>query len=174
MANFEDQVMKVNAKYDSALMKLAGIHKENEFVIEPHHIEIIHYQMISTYGGLHGIRDNDLLLSTCETIYQDVFGKELYPTVYDKAAKLLESFAHYQIFLDGNKRTGFETMVVYLAMNNIKFDMNNENAYDFVMNVVMNNYSNIQEISDIIRENSYITSHVMEDFEEKDCEKEER
>lgn len=169
---FEDQVTKATVKYDSALIRLAGIDTDKkEFVITPQHIEVIHYQMVSVYGGQHGIKDNNLFLSICETPYQEVLGEKLYPTVYDKAAKFLESFAHYQVFFDGNKRTGLETMVVYLAMNNIKFDMNNEEAYDFVMDVALGKYQT-KEIVEVIKNNSYITSHIQEEFEpeEKDYE----
>lgn len=32
-----------------------------------------------------------------------MFGKKLYPTVFDKSAKLLYDFTDYQIFIEDNK-----------------------------------------------------------------------
>lgn len=117
-------------------------------------IKRIHEVNCERFGGDASVRDNDLLSCLCEQPYQEVFGEKLYPTVYDKAAKLLESFAHHQVFVDGNKRTGFMSMVVYLGANNIQFKMSQLDAFRFVMDVVAGKYSTNREIADVIQENS--------------------
>lgn len=177
---FEKQINRTTVEYHSALERLAGMkaeasmeakasmkNKKEEFFITPVQVEIIHDEMIRLYGGLNGIRDNNLFLSVCEAPYQEVFGQKLYPEIIDKAAKLLEGFIHYQAFLDGNKRTGFETMVVYLGMNDIKFDMTNDEAYEFVMDIVNGKYQKTSEISGVITAHSYKTDNVEEKFRQE-------
>lgn len=165
---FEGQIGHTTVKYHSTLERLAGIeNKKEEFFITPVQVEIIHDEMIRLYGGLNGIRDNNLFLSICESPYQEVFGQKLYPKITDKAAKLLEGFTHYQAFLDGNKRTGFETMVVYLGMNDIKFDMTNDEAYEFVMDIANGKYQETSDIAEVIENHSYVASHVEEKFRQE-------
>ena len=52
------------------------------------------------YGGLNGIRDEELLHSAITTPYVGY-----YPHVHDKAAALLRGLACNHGFVDGNKRT---------------------------------------------------------------------
>jgi death-on-curing protein len=61
-----------------------------------------HRLVIQEYGGLDGIRDRGLLESAVlrpqTGYYQDIF---------EEAAALMESLAHNQGFVDGNKRVAF-------------------------------------------------------------------
>lgn len=114
----------------------------------------IHELNCEKFGGDPTIRDYDLLCCLCEQPYQEVFGEKLYPSICDKAAKLLESFAHHQVFVDGNKRTGFMAMNVFLELNNIRFTMTQQEAFHFVMDVVAGKYSTNQEIAEVIASNS--------------------
>ena len=49
----------------------------------------MHDAFIEKFGGLQGIRDMNLLLSAIETPKAAMFGNDLYPTVYNKAAAYL-------------------------------------------------------------------------------------
>jgi len=46
-----------------------------------------------------------------------VFGKDAYPSVWDKAAALLHSLATTQSLADGNKRTGWAACWLLLGLN---------------------------------------------------------
>jgi len=46
----------------------------------------LHFQVIEDFGGSHGVRDEGRLSSVVEAPKQVVFGKEQYPTIFDKAA----------------------------------------------------------------------------------------
>lgn len=164
-ARFEEQVNKITAQYDNALRRLSGIDEQEEFVLTAVQVEIIHDEMVRIYGGMGGIRDNNLFLSVCDAPYQEVFGQVLYPTVYDKAAKILESFARYQIFYDGNKRTALESAVVYLAMNNVKLELSNEEAYELTMDIALGKYQDTFSISSYLKEHSYVTRDVAAEYE---------
>lgn len=84
----------------------------------------MHDTFLQTFGGLPGIRDINLLISAIETPKGQIFGKDLYPSVYDKAAAYLYHIVSNHPFNDGNKRTGFGAALLFLKANSvpIKFD----------------------------------------------------
>ena len=49
----------------------------------------IQASMIRSFGGLRGIRDENLLHSVIELPKSTMFGEDLYPTIFDKAAAYL-------------------------------------------------------------------------------------
>lgn len=51
-------------------------------------ILMLYSQLIQQTGGSDGVRDDDLLESALETPFQSFGGKELYPTIQAKAARL--------------------------------------------------------------------------------------
>lgn len=80
-------------------------------------ILLIHSLIIDETGGLHGIRDHNALLSLCNLPRQSVFGRELYPTIFIKAAVYARNIIMSHPFLDGNKRSGMTTASVFLENN---------------------------------------------------------
>lgn len=52
------------------------------------HVIMMHEQLIKETGGSSGVRDEGMLDSAIETIYQTFGGEELYPSVQVKAARL--------------------------------------------------------------------------------------
>lgn len=85
----------------------------------------IHDELVSEYGGLHGIRDMGLLISAIEMPKATMFGEYLHESIYDKASAYLYHIVCNHAFLDGNKRTGAATTLIFLSQNgcDIKFDM---------------------------------------------------
>ncbi|MEU0049065.1 Fic family protein [Streptomyces sp. NPDC006309] len=63
--------------------------------------------------------DMGLLVSAIERPRTDVFGAELYPTLHEKAAALLHSAARNRALIDGNKRTAWLAMRVFLRLNGL-------------------------------------------------------
>lgn len=68
-------------------------------------------------GGAHRIRDLGQLQSAVVQPSMTFGGKDLYPTVIDKAAALGFSLIMNHAFLDGNKRVGHSAMEVFLVLN---------------------------------------------------------
>nr|WP_202550211.1 Fic family protein [Streptomyces sp. SID8352] len=68
-------------------------------------------------GTEHSVRDMGLLVSAIERPRTNVFGAELYPTPHEKAAALLHSVARNHALIDGNKRTAWLAMRVFLRFN---------------------------------------------------------
>ena len=57
--------------------------------LEPEDVLEIHDAYIDMFGGIKGIRDEGLFSQLCEAPYQEFDDVELFPTVFDKAAKYL-------------------------------------------------------------------------------------
>ncbi|MDZ4793604.1 MAG: type II toxin-antitoxin system death-on-curing family toxin [Bacteroidota bacterium] len=70
----------------------------------------VHQFSIDKYGGGKGIREMGSLESAIARPFQTFGGKDLYPTIFEKAAALPESLIINHSFVDGKKRTGFLAM----------------------------------------------------------------
>jgi len=69
---------------------------------------------------LSGLRDIGALESALYHAYASFEGKNLYPTLEEKAARQAYGIIRNHPFLDGNKRTGLFVMLVFLELNDIK------------------------------------------------------
>ncbi len=78
---------------------------------------MLHTQLIESTGGSDGIRDEGLLDSALESPFQSFGGEELYPRIQAKAARLCYGLVKNHAMVDGNKRIGAHTMLVFLAVN---------------------------------------------------------
>ena len=83
-------------------------------------ILMFHTQLIQQTGGSEGVRDYNLLDSALETPFQSFGGDELYPTIQAKAARLGYGLIKNHCMIDGNKRIGTHSMLVFLALNGIE------------------------------------------------------
>lgn len=68
-------------------------------------------------GGLFGNEKDHSFNSALETIYQTFDGKELYPSIEEKAANLLYFIVKNHAFSDGNKRIAAAVFVWFLERN---------------------------------------------------------
>ena len=82
----------------------------------------LHEKLIERTGGSHGLRDKSLLESAVFSAVS-VFGDcEAYPSVEEKAARLMFSITNNHAFVDGNKRIGVFTMLMTLQLNNVRIN----------------------------------------------------
>lgn len=117
-------------------------------------IVALHDVGISMFGGQYGVRDQGLLESISEAPYGEYFGEVLYPTIFDKAAKYLFDFSNYQVFLDGNKRTGLMAAGQLLELNGIRFkDSFDLTSYGLVLDIANHKYNDPSEIVGILKDN---------------------
>ncbi|MBR6085717.1 MAG: type II toxin-antitoxin system death-on-curing family toxin [Spirochaetales bacterium] len=89
-------------------------------------VKLLHQLMAEETGGSVGIRDEGLLDSAIEGIYQTFDGNELYPTKEEKGARLGYSLISNHSFLDGNKRIGMYVMLTFLEVNGIRLECTDE------------------------------------------------
>lgn len=104
-------------------------------------VEEIHSLLIEQFGGSHGIRDNGLVMSALARPYQTFDGKELNPTVIQKAAAIIESILTNHPFVDGNKRTGYVLMRLLLMEYGADISASQEEKYDFVIRIASAKYN---------------------------------
>ena len=82
----------------------------------------LHDKLIERTGGSQGLRDQSLLESAVYSAMSAFGDSETYPTVEEKAARLMFSLTNNDAFVDGNKRIGVFTMLMSLQLNNIKIN----------------------------------------------------
>lgn len=99
-------------------------------------IVAIHDRIIEQVGGVYGMRDIDVL-EYASTRPATVLGnKEMFGTVFEKAACYMDSIAARHPFADGNKRTSVAVASVFLRANGITVDLQDINAIEsFVLHV---------------------------------------
>ena len=86
-------------------------------------VEKIHAILIGKFGGSHGIRDLGSLESALARPFQRFENEELYPSPILKAAALLESILINHPFIDGNKRTAYTIVRLFLLSNDLPSDI---------------------------------------------------
>jgi death-on-curing protein len=104
-------------------------------VLSPHQVIFLHARLIEETGGSHGVRDMGLLLSALERPQATFEGKELHPTIYQKAAALSDSMINNHPFVDGNKRTGIGAAVLFLSLNGYVLTASNQELLDLTMKI---------------------------------------
>ena len=103
--------------------------------LTPEQVLFIHARLIAETGGEHGVRDLGLLQSAVSRPQAIFDGNELYPDTYHKAAALLESLVNNHPFVDGNKRTGITSAVMFLQGNNYSLTASNQELETFVLSI---------------------------------------
>lgn len=112
----------------------------------------IHDGLIDLHGGLHGIRDKGLLISAIEMPRTCMFGEYLHKTLFDKAAAYIFHIVCNHPFLDGNKRTGASSALIFLDMN--KFNHNfTKDPFDEMVRNVARGKLNKEQISKFLEQN---------------------
>ena len=96
---------------------------------------MLHTQLIQQTGGSEGVRDYNLLDSALETPFQSFGGDELYPTIQAKAARLGYGLIKNHCMIDGNKRIGTHSMLVFLALNGIELKYMQKELYETILDV---------------------------------------
>lgn len=98
-------------------------------------VEQIHQSLIDNFGGSYGIRDMQALESALARPFQTFDNNDLYPSVLGKAAALVESILINHPFVDGNKRTGYTLLRLYLMSYGLDITASPDNKYEFIINI---------------------------------------
>ena len=116
-------------------------------------ILILHDIQIQKYGGLEGVRDLTLLESAIQRPQTSFDGKDLYSTIFDKAAALCMSLIQNHSFIDGNKRTGIYAALVFLELNGHILTVSTNELLNLTLNIA-NKKVNIEELSNFFEKKS--------------------
>ncbi len=81
----------------------------------------IHAHQVDTYGGQHGLRDENLLESALAMPAMTFGGEFLHKSIAEMAGAYMFHLTMNHPFLDGNKRIGTATAIVFLEANGYRF-----------------------------------------------------
>ena len=113
----------------------------------------IHDKMIQEFGGLAGLRDLNLLESAVLRPQASFDNQDLYETIFDKAAALLQSLLKNHPFVDGNKRTALTSAGIFLKINGLTLQNNHKEEVEFAVRVDNSNLS-VAQISNWLEKHS--------------------
>ena len=104
-------------------------------ILSKEQIILLHEQLIDTTGGKDGILDEGLLESSVYAPFQSFGGEDIYPTIYQKAARLCYGLVMNHAFVDGNKRIGVHAMLVFLSLNHINLTYSQKELYEIILDI---------------------------------------
>jgi death-on-curing protein len=81
------------------------------------------------------VRDLGLLDSACARPRATAFGVDVYPTLEAKAASLFQSLARNHALVDGNKRLAWLAGVVFLRINGLRLNLDQDAAFRLAVEV---------------------------------------
>lgn len=93
----------------------------------------LHRSLIEGYGGIDGVRDVRLLQSAVSQPEATFGGDYLHAFPFEMAAAYLFHIVQNHPFLDGNKRTGAASAIVFLEMNDIEIDGDEKGLVDITI-----------------------------------------
>ena len=99
----------------------------------------LHASLIKATGGCDGIRDEGMLDLALDNPFQSFGGKELYPSIQAKAARLCFGLVKNHAMLDGNKRLGTHAMLVFLALNGYELSYSQKELSDVILALAAGN-----------------------------------
>jgi death-on-curing protein len=102
-------------------------------------VKYFHTILIDEFGGSAGIRDLYALKAAIQRPFSTFDGKDLYPTIYDKAAALVESLVKNHAFIDGNKRIGYVMLRFYLIESGYDLSASQTDKYNFIIEISKGN-----------------------------------
>jgi len=86
----------------------------------------IHRDQIERYGGDPGIRDLGLLQSALAMPAAGFGGRYLHTNLFEMASAYIFHITQNRPFIDGNKRTGTVASVVFLSLNGVDVEADEE------------------------------------------------
>lgn len=111
----------------------------------------LHNRIINEFGGIHGIRDERLLVSALANPLQTFAGLDLYPTCVDKAVQLCYGLIKNHPFLDGNKRIALHSMLILISINGLKIKIAHDELIDIIFKVADGSF-NSSDLLQLLKE----------------------
>jgi death on curing protein len=83
------------------------------------HLTVEDLLLIAETIGVAAVRDVGLLDAAAHRPRATAFGEDAYPTLHHKAAALLDAVVRNHALVDGNKRLGWSSVVVFYDLNGV-------------------------------------------------------
>jgi death-on-curing protein len=110
----------------------------------------VHAEQLALFGGADGVRDRHLI--------ESALGRPRHKFAYEEsdlaslAAAYAFGIAKNHPFVDGNKRTAFASMIVFLGLNGIDFDVPPQDATVMIISLASGEVSE-ESLARWIRDN---------------------
>ncbi len=143
--NFDHGTLETKGKNTQKAIQISE--KEYLFVID---------KMKSSFASdIFAIPKDKSFSSSVNQIYQTFDGKELYPTLEEKAAMLLYLITKNHSFLDGNKRIAASCFLYFLDKNNLLYQneqpiINNTTLFTLTLFIAESNPNEIETIKNVV------------------------
>lgn len=96
----------------------------------------VNRQVIRKAGeGVYGLQYPEGLSLVVEQPQMVVFGTELYPTIWVKAAYVMQKITKKHIFSDGNKRTAYVATKLFLMKNDYHFKVTKDEGIALMLGI---------------------------------------
>ena len=135
-ASEAQEIIKVINNYSNALNLLDDYDhkritrpngtKNNEKITYEDCISIVNKLKFNSDSNLFALERDNGLKAIIGTIYQSFDGKDLYPSVQEKAANFLYLITKNHTFIDGNKRIAATLFIYFLEFYNILYKENGQ------------------------------------------------
>lgn len=110
----------------------------------------LHSKLITKTGGSDGLRDRGLLESAVYSALGGFGDEEVYPTIEEKAARLMFSLVNNHAFVDGNKRIGVLVMLITLRLNEVELKYTQKELIEIGLQVAKGKMNYEQVLSFVI------------------------
>ncbi len=110
-----------------------------------------HLSLIERYGGEEGVRDIGLLHSAIAMPQASFGGEPLHKDLFETAAAYLYHIVQNHPFVDGNKRTGAAAAIIFLAMNDVEIEADEEGLVNLTL-AVARGEAGKSEIAEFLRQ----------------------
>ncbi len=105
------------------------------FFLDISHVLRTHMSLIEKYGGKTGVRDVGLLRSAIAMPQASFGGEFLHKDIFEMAAAYLFHIVQNHPFIDGNKRAGAAAAIIFLDMNGVDVEADEEGLVDLTLRV---------------------------------------
>ena len=113
-------------------------------ILSKEQIVALHSSLIAETGGSDGIRDENLLEAAINAPFQTFDNAEVFPSIQQKGARLGYGLIKNHAFVDGNKRIGTHVMLIFLMLNEIDVDYEDEELTRLILGVAAGEISSEQ------------------------------
>lgn len=107
------------------------------YLIQEEIVAVNRYVLEGVGQKYQGIQYPEGLSLIVEQPQMVVFGHTLYPTIWLKAAYIMQKITKKHIFADGNKRTAYLTTLLFLRKNGYKLNFTADEGEALVMQITL-------------------------------------
>lgn len=100
-------------------------------------IEVNRYVLEGVGQSYQGIQYPAGLSLVVEQPQMVIFGRTLYPTIWIKAAYIMQKITKKHVFADGNKRTAFLATLLFLNKNGFKTNFTPDEGEALIMQITL-------------------------------------